>query len=297
MSTASPPVVLQARKLTKDFGHHKGIFGVDVALSEGEIVGFIGPNGAGKSTTINILTGLIRADRGTFKLFGKKTDSASIYKLMPHLGILYSEPTLDTDVSAKRLFKRNQKLMGRDCTAQWQRLSSELGLDIDKKIGQLSLGNKKKVGIVNAMMHMPRLLIMDEPTSGLDPLVRTSLLRLLEEFAAQGGAVLLSSHDLGEVQQICHRVTMIKEGKVVLNESTEQLLQRAARNFRLVRPPATTVEALAKIGVSVVHQGGGELAFQAKDYGTVIKTITQTGFYDFYVEHPSLAEAFAEEYR
>lgn len=296
METVRSKTLLQTSRLTKNFGRDRGVFGLSIKVQQGEIVGFVGPNGAGKSTTINMVTGLIRPDKGTYKLLGKPANHTTTHQFMPSIGVLYSEPTLDDSVSARTLFVRNQRLMGQDYTAAWQRLSGELGLDTGKKLGKLSLGNKKKVGIVNALMHSPRLLVMDEPTSGLDPLVRATLLRLLEEFAAGGGAVLLSSHDLTEVQQICHRVVMIKQGKLVLDEPTEQLLARTTRRFRLHRPPAAAIEALARLELSPVHQGGGELAVEATDYTAVIKALAGSGFYDYFIEQPSLAETFAKEY-
>ncbi|MBL8159045.1 ABC transporter ATP-binding protein [Candidatus Saccharibacteria bacterium] len=288
---------LDANDITKDFGNGRGIFDVNLTVHKGEIVGFVGPNGAGKSTTINILTGFINPDRGHFAVLGEMADTGSIHHLMSRIGILLSEPTIEPDLTAAQVFRRSQELLGLDCSQNWRRMSQELELDVDKKVKKLSLGNKKKVGIINALMHEPDLLIMDEPTSGLDPLIRSRFMAMVKQMADNGGAVLLSSHDLGEVQAICDRIVMIKAGRVILSDTTDHILDKAERAFRLLAPPKELLAAIRKLKIRVTEEAGSEAVIHTAHYKEMIELLTRHKFYNFYIERPTLEETFKENYR
>lgn len=293
----TPQPLIQATGLSKDFGHGKGIFGVDLSVDSGQVVGFVGPNGAGKSTTIGILTGFSRPDAGQFELLGRATDAHSIYRLMPRLGIMFAEQTADTGLTARRLFHRHEELLGRRCQAQWQRMSQLLELDVHKKIKHLSLGNKKKLAAICALMHEPELVIMDEPTSGLDPIIRGRLMELVAEVAARGGAVFLSSHDLGEVQQACHRIVMIKGGKVLLTDTTANILDGLGRRFRLIDPPEALLQKLqAAFAPKLLQRNISDVVVQVKDHAGLLRLLAAEDFANFYLERPSLDDAFRENY-
>jgi ABC-2 type transport system ATP-binding protein len=294
---ASDEIVLQCAGLTKDFGQSKGIFGVDLTLKAGAVVGFVGPNGAGKSTTINILAGLTRPDSGTTSAFGESYDYRTFYKRASRIGVMFSELTLDESLTAHKVFIQSQQLLGRDCSLQWQAMAEQLNLDVHKPIRKLSLGNKKKVGIVHALMHQPELIIMDEPTSGLDPIIRERFVGIIKEAADAGSSILLSSHDLGEVQEVSTQIVMIKEGRIVLDSPTDTILNLAQRTFQLVAPPRALVQKVEKLAaVTDIRKNALLYTFQAKDYEAVTRLITSEHFYNFYIEKPNLEDAFKDYY-
>lgn len=286
--------LLQTYDLTKDFGDNKGVFGINISVQRGEIVGFVGPNGAGKSTTISMLSGNIYPESGEIQIFDAAVTAANIYNVMPRIGILLSEPTIELQITPKQAFVESEKLLGR--STRWHELSQNLKLDVNKPIGKLSLGNKKKVGIILALMHEPELVFMDEPTSGIDPIIVNKFSTLLREVAERGGAVLLSSHDLSEIQDVCHRVIMIKDGHVLLDKPIDDLLKVANRKFSINTSDYKLRELLAKkYGKDLVETTGG-LSLQTQDYQSVIDLLTKNGFYDFLIENPTLEEMFAEYY-
>lgn len=287
--------LLEARNITKDFGQKKGVFGLELTLHPGEIVGFIGPNGAGKSTTIGMLCGNIYPDSGGVRIFGKPIKPTTIYKHMSHIGILLSEPTTENNLTPKQAFVEAEQLYGR--TTSWEALSQKLNLDIHKTISKLSLGNKKKVGIILALMHEPDLIIMDEPTSGIDPLIAGKFGTLLREASARGSAVLLSSHDLNEIQDVCDRVIMIKDGHILIDKPINDLLKTANRKISVNNPDQKLRAALAKLQKDNCTETSAGLILQTQHYAQVIELLVKHGHYDFLVENPSLEEMFAEYYK
>jgi ABC-2 type transport system ATP-binding protein len=289
--------ILQTQNLTKDFGDGRGVFDLTFDIQPGEIVGFVGPNGAGKSTTINLLAGLVKQDKGLVKLFGQQTTQTTTYKVISRVGLLLSESTLDLGLTAEQTFRQSQALLGIDATSEWQRMAKLLSLDIKKPVKKLSLGNKKKVGVINALLHSPDLAIMDEPTSGLDPIIQVRFTDLLKEVKQRGGAVFLSSHDLSEIQHACDRIIMIKDGKVILSDRTDNLLDQASKVFILKQPSRqllTKLQSAATIDAS--RSNDHETVLYAKHHEDIIKLLAQEKFYNFYVERPSLEEMFREYY-
>lgn len=194
--------VLSTQSLSKDYGQGRGVFGLNLSLFAGEVVGFIGPNGAGKSTTINMLTGLTIPDAGQVAILGQEVRGADIQQIKDRMGILYSEPVFPGTLTPKTIFERQARLRGLPDDS-WAGLAAKLEVDLKRPFGSLSLGNRKKVGVVTTLMHQPDIVIVDEPTSGLDPLVQKHFLELISEVKERGGAVLLSSHVLSEVEAIC----------------------------------------------------------------------------------------------
>jgi len=286
--------LLTANNLTKDFGDKKGVFGVNISLQPGEIVGFVGPNGAGKSTAISMLCGNIYPDKGDIRIFDNAVTADTIYKIMPRIGVLLSEPAIELQITPKQAFMESEALLGKNTS--WKELSQNLKLDIHKPIGKLSLGNKKKVGIILALMHAPELVFVDEPTSGIDPIIVSKFSSLLRDVAARGGAILLSSHDLSEIQEVCHRVIMIKEGEVLLDKPINSLIKEAKRKFTINNPDKKLHDQLIKnYGIDLAETSIG-LTLQTQDYEKVIDLLVKHECYDFLVENPSLEEMFAEYY-
>lgn len=286
-----------AEKLVKDFGNNHGVFDVNLSIQPGEIIGFVGPNGAGKSTTINIVTGLIGPDSGQVSLFGTAINLTNIHTVLSKVGIMYSEPTLDETKTARQIFEQTAELYGKDCTKAWTSMSQKFDLDVDKKIKKLSLGNKKKVAAVRALMHEPALIIMDEPTSGFDPIIKDTFMELVKSAADRGAAVLLSSHDLSEVQHISTRIVMIKSGKIILDDATPKILNNTLRLFKLINPPEQLRQRLTKLAyIHELHTQGNDVLLQSAEYEKVLRQLQLADFYNYFVEQPSLEDTFKEKY-
>ena len=206
--------VIEVSNLTKYYGKARGIVDVSFHVDEGEIFGFIGPNGAGKSTTIRLLLSLIRPTSGSATIFGK-----DCFKYGPELrqeiGYLPSEVFYYERMKVIDLLKYSASFYPKDSTQRMHELAELMGLEMNRRIEDLSYGNRKKVGIVQGLLHRPKLLFLDEPTAGLDPLMQRNTFQLIREENQRGATVFFSSHILGEVQRMCNRVAIIKEGRII----------------------------------------------------------------------------------
>ena len=205
---------IEIKNLTKVYGKNRGIQDINISVKEGEIYGFIGPNGAGKSTTIKTLLNFIYSTSGEALIFGMDSVKES-EKIKEYIGYVPSEVRYYDDVKVKDIIKYAQSFYTKSNKEYVDRICNELELDMNKKMGELSLGNKKKVAIAQSLINNPKLLILDEPTNGLDPLMQKKLFNILIEEKEKGNTVFLSSHNLVEVQNLCDRVCVIKEGKIV----------------------------------------------------------------------------------
>lgn len=208
--------------LTKYYGETRGIEKVTLSVDEGEFFGFIGPNGAGKSTLIRTLLGLISPTSGRAEIFGRDIVSAKLDNLR-EIGYLPSETSFWNGMKVGDVLKFTANMRGVDCTDEAKRLAERLDLDLERKVDELSLGNRKKVGIVCALQHKPRLYILDEPTSGLDPLMQQEFFNVLKERNKEGATIFLSSHVLSEIKKYCSTAAIIREGSILLSDSVENL--------------------------------------------------------------------------
>src|SRR5262245_45566489 len=248
-------LALEVRGLTKSYGDVQALRGVNLEVRRGEVFGFLGPNGSGKTTTIRCLLDLIRPDGGVVRVLGLDPQAEPL-AVRARLGYLPGELRLDDNLTAAgalRFFNRLRR--GR---ADWvfvRQLSARLGLDLDTPIKNLSKGNKQKVGVVQALMHRPELLLLDEPTSGLDPLVQQEALRLVADARAGGATVFFSSHALSEVQETAARVAIIRQGAVVEEADTAALINRALRRVRIrFRQPVEAGSLASVPGVRLLEQ-------------------------------------------
>ena len=214
--------------LTKRYGKARGIEDVDLSVLPGEIFGFIGPNGAGKSTTIRTLLGLIHKTSGEASIFGWDCEKDRT-RILQHVGYLPSEVFYYDGMRARDLLSYAASFYRVDCTARIRELAAKLNLNLDQKVEDMSLGNRKKVGIVQGLMHSPKLIILDEPTSGLDPLVQRVFFDLMLEERSRGATILFSSHILSEVQRICDRVAIIREGRIIATQSVADLRRSSVK--------------------------------------------------------------------
>ena len=214
--------MIQIDHLTKTYGRARGVTDLTLHVPEGGCFGFIGPNGAGKSTTIRTLLGLLSPTAGSAEVLGLDCVRQR-NAILAQVGYMPSEAMFYPDMRVGQVIRLSADLRKKDCRAQAAALCETLELDARKRIRELSLGNRKKVSIVCAMQHRPGLYILDEPTSGLDPLVQRAFWSLLEERRREGAAVFLSSHVLYEVQRYCDRAAIIREGRLVVEGTTQEL--------------------------------------------------------------------------
>ena len=224
--------VIEAKRLTKYYGTSKGIDGLDLVVEKGDFFGFIGPNGAGKSTCIRTLLGLIMPTGGSATVLGHDIVTGH-NEILKSVGYLPSEINFYSGMKVKDAIRYSAQLRGMDCSKTAAELAERLDLDTEKKVDDLSLGNRKKAGIICAIQHEPELLIMDEPTSGLDPLMQREFFRILSEQNEKGKTVFLSSHILAEVQAHCRTAAFIKDGRIIICDRVEKLEETGAKKVTL----------------------------------------------------------------
>ena len=225
-------VILEIKNLTKYYGNILAVDNLSLSLNEGEIFGFIGPNGAGKSTTIRSIMNLINKTEGTILFNGKELTKESV-ELKKLIGYLQSEVNLYEDLTVKEMLDYHESFYDKNINKKRCELVKKLKIDEAKKIEELSLGNLKKLGIVLAFMHEPKLIILDEATSGLDPIMQQTFYELLQEEKEKGTTIFYSTHILSEISKICDRVGIIKEGKLLKVETIEELQNKNLTNVTI----------------------------------------------------------------
>jgi ABC-2 type transport system ATP-binding protein len=287
--------IIEVDKLTKYYGKSRGIVDVSFREEEGEIFGFIGPNGAGKSTTIRLLLSLIHPTSGSARVFGKDVTTHGP-EIRRDIGYLPSEVFYYEGMKVIDLLKYSASFFDCDCTQRMRELSEYMELEMNRRISDLSYGNKKKVGIVQGLLHSPKLLFLDEPTAGLDPLMQRKFFDLIRKENARGVTVFFSSHILGEVQRLCNRVGIIREGKIV-EISDIRTLQK--NNYKKVRVTAEGLKPadVKMSGVTNVQTDNGTVSFFFKgDINAVVKKIGGMKLGDVTIEEPTLEEIFMHYY-
>jgi ABC-2 type transport system ATP-binding protein len=293
--------VIETKKLTKYYGKSRGIIDVDMAIEEGEIFGFIGPNGAGKSTTIRTLLGLIHPTSGSATIFGKDITTHGP-EIREEIGYLPSEVFYYDNMHAIDLLRYSASFYKKDkkfIEKRIQDLAKLLDLDLKKKIDDLSYGNKKKVGIIQGLLHEPKLIILDEPTGGLDPLMQQKFFQLLRDENKRGATILFSSHILSEVQKMCNRVAIIKEGKIIRTEKISDLLENNTKRFRVETEKAIDKKVFESIkGVSDLIQEGREINFLFRGHlSDVTDKFKGLNLLNLEVTEPDLEEIFLHYYK
>jgi ABC-2 type transport system ATP-binding protein len=286
--------VIETKKLTKSYGKARGIIDVDLTVNEGEIFGFIGPNGAGKSTTIRTLLSLIYKTSGEARIFGLDCHE-NREEILKNVGYLPSEVFYYDNMKAMDLMKYSASFYHKDCSKKIKELADALELDLSKKIEDMSLGNKKKVGIIQGLLHSPKLIILDEPTSGLDPLMQKTFFELIQAENKAGATVLFSSHILSEVQRICDRVAIIKEGRIISTQDMNQLQENAYK--RVSFTTKAPVQSFNIIGASDVQISGRSVSFVYKgDLNQLLTVINKSTLLNVDISEPSLEEIFMHYY-
>lgn len=293
--------IIHTKKLTKRYGKARGIEAIDLTVDEGEIFGFIGPNGAGKSTTIRTLLGLLKPTSGSATIFGKDIvhDGPAIREDVGYLPseVFYYDNMKVIDLlrySASFYRSKPQK----EIEARMQELAKLLDLDLHKKIDDLSYGNKKKVGIVQGLQHSPRLIILDEPTGGLDPLMQQTFFGLLRQEHDRGATILFSSHILSEVQKLCDRVAIIKEGRIITIERMEELRHSSYAKVRLELSASASPAQFKLPGISSLEIEDAHVSFLFRgDINGITKLVASLPLESVWIEEPELEEIFMHYYQ
>lgn len=289
--------IIQTNQLTKSYGQHRGIDAINLTIEEGEIFGFIGPNGAGKSTTIRTLLGLIHPTSGSATVFGKdcikfRDENAK------EIGYLPSEVFYYDHMKVKDLLKYSASFYKKDCTKRMHELCEILELDTSRKIEDLSFGNRKKVGIVQGLMHSPKLIILDEPTSGLDPLMQNKFFDLIREEHKKGATIFFSSHILGEVQRLCDRVAIIKDGKILKVEKMETLRQSTYKRIELEsKQDLQDILQAIEGAVNVSVQNHNYNFIYKGDINALLKVLSTLTIENLDIHEPDLEEIFMHYYQ
>ena len=285
-------------ELTKHYGKHRGINNLSFSVNQGEFFGFIGPNGAGKSTTIRTLMGLIRPTGGSASIFDLDCHSkASV--IARDVGYLPSENSYYENMKVRELLQYTADLYGMDCKTKMKELADRLNLDLSRKIADLSLGNKKKVGIVSAIMTSPKLIIMDEPTSGLDPLIQQAFYDILKEENSRGATVFFSSHVLSEVQKLCDRVAILKEGQLIGIQSIKELRESGYKKVSLSAKEAIPRDFFDLSGIANYAETADKTSVSFMYNGNITAIIDKPHLLhldDVLLEEPSLEEIFMHYY-
>ncbi len=293
-------MAIEANGLVKNYGSVRALRGLDLTVPRGEIYGFLGPNGAGKTTTIRVLLDLIRPNAGSVRVLGLDPQERSV-EVRARVGYLPGELRLYgyMKVGAMLRFLNGQRVGAADWTYVEQ-LADRLGLDLGASIKNLSKGNKQKVGVIQAFMHRPELLILDEPTSGLDPLVQLEVFGLVQEAKESGATIFFSSHVLSEVEEIADRVGIIREGVLVESAEPQVMSSRALYRVRVRFQDRVDPSQLAQVaGVEVLSRDGSQdVVLQVKgEMDNLIKALGQYPISRVETERPSLEEVFLVHYK
>ncbi len=287
--------VIEFNNLTKYYGDVKGCQNVNFNVKEGEIFGFIGPNGAGKSTTIRTMLSLIYPTSGSISIFGKDAIDEG-HDVRKDIGYLPSEIFYYDKMKVIDLLNYSASFYEHDCTEKIQELAEIMELDLERKIQDLSYGNKKKVGIVQGLLHSPKLIILDEPTSGLDPLMQQKFFNLISEENKKGATVFFSSHILSEVQQLCDRVAIIKDGEIVKIQDVKDLKTDNYKKFKISGVNLNHGK-FGIDGVSKLVESEEEVSFFFKgDINDIVKILGTLKLKDVIIEEPTLEEIFMHYY-
>ena len=287
--------MLEIKDLTKYYKDIKGVEELSLHIDKGEIFGFIGPNGAGKSTTIKCIMNLLNKTSGEIYINKKLNDKDNI-NLKKIIGYLPDEVHLYEDLTVTQMFEYSNSFYKKNYKKRIDYLVEKLDIDVSKKIEELSLGNLKKVGIVLAMMHEPKLLILDEATSGLDPLMKDIFYELLLEEKEKGTTIFFSSHNLSEIKKICDRVGIIKDGHLVTVDTIEEL---SNNHFEIVTIVSKNISKIKKVlNQEVIEENKNKIKFVYKDdINILIGLLNKYNIDKILIEDPSIEDIFMHYYR
>ncbi|HEY2334143.1 MAG TPA: ABC transporter ATP-binding protein [Solirubrobacterales bacterium] len=289
---------IETERLTKLYGNHRGIEDVTITVEAGEVFGFLGPNGAGKTTMIRTLLDLIHPTGGSARIFGLDSRRESV-AIRARLGNLPGDFGYGREATGREAIGLLARLRGIQGQGRAESLAKRFRADLDRPLGQLSRGNRQKVGLILATFHEPELLILDEPTGGLDPLMQEEFLALVAEERERGCAVFLSSHDLDEVERVCDRVGIVRDARLIAVERMADLLGKARRRVTVELADSAGLSDLGALsGISDLEVRDGRATFKvAGELDPVIKALAEHHVTDIEAVHPTLEEVFLGYYR
>jgi len=289
--------VIEIKNLRKYYGKSRGIEDVSFSVEEGEIFGFIGPNGAGKSTTIRTLLALIFPTSGSAAIFGKDC-IIHAREIAQDVGYLPSEVFYYDGMRVMDLLRYSASFYRKNCDARIRELAGALDLDLRRKIDDLSFGNKKKVGILQGLIHQPRLIILDEPSVGLDPLMQRTFFDILREENRKGASILFSSHILSEVQKMCSRIAIIKEGRIVTIDTMSALTENAYKKVSLETRAPAQASAFAFEGITnlIVKDASASFIYRG-NVNAIVRKLSTMELINVSITEPDLEEVFLHYYR
>lgn len=291
---------IEVHDLHKSYGKVQALRGVNFEVREGELFGFLGPNGAGKTTTIRCMLDMIRPHSGSIRILGidPQKDSRRVHALV---GYLPGELNMEANLRVKSAIRYYSELRGNHVDPRYiAQLAERLKLDLETPIKNLSKGNKQKVGLVQALMHKPRLLLMDEPTSGLDPLMQQEVYRLLREAKKSGTTIFFSSHIINEVENLADRVAIINQGVIVEEANPGNLVKMEVRQMQIRFKGPVDASCLDEVpGVTLVSHGNGSLATVRVegDLDRLVKALGEYPISDISLQRQSLEEVFLSYYK
>lgn len=288
--------IIEVNKLTKYYGKARGIEDVSFNVEGGEVFGFIGPNGAGKSTTIRLFLSLIYPTSGEAKIFGKDCIEFGP-EIRQEIGYLPSEVFYYDKMKVIDLLKYSASFYDKDCTERIHKLADVMELDLKRKINDLSYGNKKKVGIVQGLLHQPQLIILDEPTSGLDPLMQHKFFDLMRAENERGATIFFSSHILDEVQKLCSRVAIIKDGRIIKIEDIKTLKKDNYKKINIVANGLDEKQFAVEGATNIRKENGAVKFFYKGDINVITRLISAHQIADLDIEDPTLEEVFMHYYQ
>jgi len=289
--------VIKTRELSKHFGEVRAVDGISMTVERGEVFGFLGPNGAGKTTTMRTLLDLLHPTSGSATVFGLDTRTES-REIRARLGNLPGDYAFDPRMTGREVIGFLADLRGISDLGRAPELAGRFEANLDRRLGELSRGNRQKIGLIQAVFHDPELLLMDEPTSGLDPLMQEEFLDFIEEERDRGVTVFLSSHELGEIERSCDRVAIIREGSLVAIEEVAELTGRSFRHVTLeFAEPADPGEFRSIPGVTELRASGTKISFKARgELDAVIKATARHDLVEIEVTRPTLEEVVLTYY-
>ncbi|MCP4723964.1 MAG: ABC transporter ATP-binding protein [bacterium] len=288
---------IETKGLTKYYGKARGIIDLNLQISEGEIFGFIGPNGAGKTTTIRLLLSLLFPSSGSGNIFGYDIVKDS-RKIKQAVGFIPSEVHYYENMTARELIEYSARFYGVTLDNSFKHLVDMLDMDLSRKIDDLSMGNKKKVAIIQSLIHKPRLLILDEPTSGLDPLMQNTFNDLLKEENENGTTIFFSSHVLSEVEKVCHKVAIIKEGEIVNEDDIGSLKEKLLSRVTYVLKNDTEDIELKTPGIiSIEKNRNGSTFLYRGEIAVLLKELSRLSIENITITEPDLEEVFMHYYQ
>lgn len=288
--------ILKIEKLTKYYGKVLGVKNLSLELEQGEVFGFIGPNGAGKSTTLRSIMNLINKTEGKVFVEGKEFTKNST-ELKKDIGYLPSEIHLYDDLTVGKMLDYHESYYKIDSKERRSALVKRLNLNESKKIEDLSLGNLKKLGIVLALMHNPKILILDEPTSGLDPIMQQEFFEILKEEKAKGTTILYSTHILNEVSKICDRIGIIKEGNLIKVEKIENIKNSISK--KVVKITSNEIdEIINELNVEIIARENNFIEFKNNlEIDDLLKRLSKFKILDLLIEEESMEEVLLNYYK